>query len=136
MVCFDWIHESPVPALRILEGEEEMRAAVTPWYRVTLSNSDVVARRHMELQTAFETLFLANQWPKQAAMFANVDSLAHHFYFSPGAVEIASDLIARYSGTECAKPEVSDLVLLVGNPGWRDAIFPVDSEAQANGESA
>ena len=72
----------------------------------------------------------------QAAMFANVDSLAHHFYFSPGAVEIASDLIARYSGAECAKPEVSDLVLLVGNPGWREAIFPVDSEALANGESA
>jgi len=36
-----------------------MRAAVTAWYRVALSNSDVVARRHMELQTAFETLFLA-----------------------------------------------------------------------------
>ncbi len=33
------------------------------------------------------------------------------------------------------KPEMSDLVL-VGNPGWRDAIFPVDSEAQADGESA
>jgi hypothetical protein len=113
-----------------------MRAAVTAWYRVTLSNSDVVARRHMELQKGFETLFLANRWPTQAAMFANVDSLAHHFYFSPGAVEIASDLIARYSGAECAKPEVSDLVLLVGNPGWREAIFPVDSEAQANGESA
>jgi len=90
----------------------------------------------MELQKSFETLFLANQWPKQAAMLANVDSLAHHFYFSPGAVEIASELIARYAGTECAKPEVSDLVLLVGNPGWRDAIFPVDREAQADGESA
>jgi len=108
-----------------------MRAAVTAWYRVTLSNSEVVARRHMELQKAFEKLFLANQWPKQAAMFANVDSLAHHFYFSPGAVEIASDLISRYSGTECAKPEVTDLVLLVGNPGWKEAIFSAD-EAQAN----
>ena len=113
-----------------------MCAAVTAWYRVTLSNSDVVARRHMELQRAFETLFLANQWPKQAAMFANVDTLAHHFYFSPGAVEIARELIAGYAGTECAQPEVSDLVLLVGNPGWREVIFPVDGEARANGESA
>src|SRR5258707_13042946 len=110
MVCFDWIHESPVPALRILEGEEEMRA-VTAWYRVTLSNSDVVARRHMELQKSFETLFLANQWPKQAAMFANVDSLAHQFYFSPGAVAIGSALFALFSGTECAKPEGEGLCL-------------------------
>jgi hypothetical protein len=113
-----------------------MCAALTVWYRVTLSNSDVVARKHMELQKAFETLFLANQWPRQAAMFANVDTLAHHFYFSPGAVEIARELIARYAGTECAKPEVSDLVLLVGNPGWKEAIFPAETEARANGESA
>jgi hypothetical protein len=113
-----------------------MGGTVTGWYRVTLSNSDVVARRHMELQKAFERLFLAHQWPSQAAMFASVDTLAHHFYFSPGAVGIARDLIARYAGTECVRPEASDLVLLVGNPGWKEAIFSGDAEVRANGESA
>jgi hypothetical protein len=113
-----------------------MRPAVTGWHRVTLSNSDVVARRHMELQTAFETLFLAHQWPHRAAMFASVDSLAHHFYFSPGAVEIAGHLIGQYGGAACANPEPADLVLLVGNPDWKAAIFPGESEVRANGEGA
>jgi hypothetical protein len=113
-----------------------MSAAVTAWYRVTLSNSDVVARRHMDLQKAFETSFLAHQWPSEAAMFASVDTLAHHFYFSPGAVAIASDLITHYAGSECERPEPSDLVLLVGNPGWKDAIFPAETQARANGEGA
>ena len=106
------------------------------WQRVTLSNSDVVARRHMELQKEFETLFLAHQWPSQAAMFASVDTLAHHFYFSPGAVAFSGDLISRFGGVECAQPEVSNLVLLVGNPGWKDAIFPGETEARASGEGA
>jgi hypothetical protein len=113
-----------------------MESSGPSWYRVTLSNSDVVARRHMDLQKEFETLFLAHQWPTQAAMFASVDTLAHHFYFSPAAVTFSGDLIAHYGGTECAQPEVTDLVLLVGNPGWKEAIFPGESEARASGEGA
>jgi len=113
-----------------------MPSSAPAWHRVTLSNSDVVARRHMELQKAFETLFLAHQWPSQAAMFASVDTLAHHFYFSPAAVGFSADLIAHYGGAECAQPEVSDLVLLVGNPGWKEAIFPGETEARASGEGA
>lgn len=97
---------------------------MTSWYRVTLSDKDVVVRKHMELQKAFENSFLANGWPKEAAMFANVDTLSHHFYFSPGAVQIAKDLIVRYAGTECPPPAMPDLVLLVGTPEWKAAIFP------------
>jgi hypothetical protein len=113
-----------------------MQSSGPGWHRVTLSNSDVVARRHMELQKEFETLFLAHQWPSKAAMFASVDTLAHHFYFSPAAVAFSGDLIARYGGTECAQPEVNDLVLLVGNPGWKASIFPGEKEARASGEGA
>jgi hypothetical protein len=83
----------------------------------------------MDLQKAFETLFLANQWPSGAAMFASVDTLAHQFYFSPGAVEIARDLLDGYAGKECAQPQVSDLVLLVGNREWREVIFPAETDA-------
>ena len=98
--------------------------AMASWYRVTLSDKDVVVRKHMELQKAFENSFLAHGWPKEAAMFANVDTLSHHFYFSPGAVQIAEDLIVHYAGTECPSPAMSDLVLLVGTPEWKAAIFP------------
>jgi len=97
---------------------------MTSWYRVTLSDKDVVVRKHMELQLAFETAFLASGWPKEAAMFSNVDTLSHHFYFSPGAVRIANDVIVHYEGAECAPPAMSDLVLLVGTPEWKSAIFP------------
>ena len=99
---------------------------MTSWYRVTLSDNDVVVRKHIELQQAFENVFLANGWPKEAAMFSNVDSLAHHFYFSPGAVRIAKDLIVRCGGSECPAPVQSDLAMLVGAPGWKEAIFPED----------
>jgi len=98
--------------------------AMASWYRVTLSDKDVVVRKHMELQKAFENAFLARGWPKEAAMFANIDTLSHHFYFSPGAVRIAKDLIVHYAGTECPSPAMLDLVLLVGTPEWKAAIFP------------
>jgi hypothetical protein len=99
-----------------------------------LSNADVVARRHMDLQKAFETHFLANQWPDRAAMFASVETLAHHFYFSPGAVEIAAALLADYNAADCSPPEVSDLVLLVGNSGWKETIFPAGQDASATSQ--
>ena len=111
-------------ALKVSQGAAYNFFAMASWYRVTLSDKDVVVRKHMELQKAFENVFLAHGWPKDAAMFSNVDTLSHHFYFSPGAVEIAKNLIVHYSGTECAAPAMSDLVMLVGTLEWKQAIFP------------
>ncbi len=70
---------------------------VSAWYRVTLSDEEVIARKHMELQQGFETVFLANRWPNDAAMFSSVDTLAHHFYFSPAAVRMAKGLLKHSS---------------------------------------
>jgi hypothetical protein len=36
-------------------------------------------------------------------------------YFSPVAVQYASDLIATYSGDACEKPDASEVTLLVGD---------------------
>lgn len=81
----------------------------------------------MELQQAFENVFLAHRWPSDAAMFSSVDTLSHHFYFSPAAANMAQDVLRRYAAAECTPPSVSDLVLLVGTPGWKEALFPIDS---------
>jgi hypothetical protein len=41
-------------------------------------------------------------------------------YFSPVAVQYASDLISIYSGDTCEKPHASEATLLVGdkNSAW------------------
>jgi hypothetical protein len=41
-------------------------------------------------------------------------------YFSPVAVQHASDLISGYSGAACEKPDASEVILLVGdeNSAW------------------
>ena len=97
---------------------------VTSWQRIILSDEDVIARKHMELQQAFETIFIAHRWPSDAAMFSGVDTLSHDFYFSPAAVRMAKDLLKFYSAAACPPPSPADLVLLIGTPGWKDAIFP------------
>lgn len=97
---------------------------MSSWYRIVLSDEDVIARKHMELQQAFETVFLANRWPSDAAMFSGVDTLTHDFYFSPAAARIAKDLLKFYGASTCPGPSPADIVLLIGTPSWRDAIFP------------
>jgi hypothetical protein len=74
------------------------------------------------LRETFETLFAVNHAPADAALFtANREDTSYGYFFSPGAARIASSLIARYGGVECAAPAVSDVTPLVGNP-WLDAI--------------
>jgi len=100
---------------------------VSSWYRIVLSDEDVIARKHMELQQAFETVFLAYRWPSDAAMFSGVDTLTHDFYFSPAAAGMAKDLLKFHGASTCSAPSPADLVLLIGSPAWRDAIFPPES---------
>ena len=87
------------------------------WYKVTLTDDDIRARKHLSLQDKFGALFLANKTPKDAAMFCNRAGIGNHFYFSPGAARIANSLIAQYGGVECPTPKAADLSLLVGGSG-------------------
>ena len=85
-----------------------------PWYKVTLTDEDITARRHMTLQDEFGALFMTNRGPKDAAMFGNLDSAeGHHFYFSPGAVRFSMSVLSRWDGRECPVPRSADLALLV-----------------------
>jgi len=99
--------------------------AVESWYKVTLSDADIAASRHAELQNTFKVIFMANGRPKGAAMFVDLDSIqGHHFYFPPGAAKIARVIIQSFAGIQCPAPSLSSVGLLVGNAGWRTTFFP------------
>ena len=64
---------------------------------MTLSDADIAASRHAELQNTFKVIFMANGRPKGAAMFVDLDSIqGHHFYFPPGAAKIARVIIQSF----------------------------------------
>jgi hypothetical protein len=88
------------------------------WYKVTLSDEDVLAGKRFSLQEAFEDLFMANGIPADAAIFTTSIVVSPQlFLFSPGAARIAKVLIEAYSGIECAAPMAAGLALLVGHRG-------------------
>jgi hypothetical protein len=96
-----------------------------PWYKVAMSNDDVMSMKHMSLQMEFADLWDTNRHPRDAAMFDEHSGIKHEFYFSPGAVRIAKALISRYRGLECPPPQASDVVLLVGDQSL--ALIPFSS---------
>ena len=79
------------------------------WYKVTLSDADIAARKHMEMRDIFQELFVIVRWPKDAAVYGTPESWNHDYYFSPGATVIALPLIVSYSGVECEAPARSSL---------------------------
>jgi hypothetical protein len=96
----------------------------TSWYQVALSDQDVIAGKGLELQDLFSVLFLSKGGPKDAAMFCSRSSQENNFYFTPGAVNIAKELIARYRGVECPAPLGSALSLLVADAMWEEFLLP------------
>jgi hypothetical protein len=58
------------------------------------------------MQDAFYALFAMNGSPRNAALFVSRDDRFenYHFYFSPGAAEIARALIEGYSAEPCSTP--------------------------------
>jgi hypothetical protein len=96
------------------------------WYKITLPLSECgIGGTAKSLQTAFETLFMANSIPKDAAMFArNAEDSEHcHYFFSPGALAIAASLIEGFGGTKCDPPAGNDLHLLVGHASARQTLL-------------
>ena len=92
------------------------------WYEITLTDEDVSAHRHMQLQKEFMARFLVCDPPKEAAMFDDRGVVkGHHFYFSPSAGEFCLSLIARWKGQPCDRPKLENIGLLVGHESaWAD----------------
>jgi hypothetical protein len=96
------------------------------WYKVSLPAAECGTQAQI-LQNDFETLFTINGSPNGAALFTNrdADSENHSFYFSSGAVAIASGLIRHFSGQPCAPPvaDGENPKLLVGRTNERDLLL-------------
>ena len=97
------------------------------WYKVTLLPKDAgVGGRAKSLQAALEILFMANAAPLDAAMFTNHDDdfKNYFYYFSPGAAQIARNLIEIYAGVQCSAPPRQGTALLVGHSGAHETLLP------------
>jgi hypothetical protein len=82
---------------------------VKSWYEVAVKD--------WAIRDEFARVWMASGGPKDAALFMAHDFRAKttYFYFSPGAVRIAFQLIVIHGGTECPRPDVEHLVLAVGD---------------------
>ncbi len=88
------------------------------WYRIQLTNDEVVAGEHMKIQDAFSALWTAALAPKGAAMFGAGHPAEDYFlYFSPDAASLAAALIHSRDGTSCQPPSRAGTSLLVGHHG-------------------
>ncbi len=96
------------------------------WYKITLPfKQGGVGGMASALQSEFETAFIANCGPKDAAMFTNraEDFETCVYYFSPAAAAIAGILIESYKGVKCSPPAMDKVSLLVGHTGALEALL-------------
>jgi hypothetical protein len=79
------------------------------------------------MQDAFHALFAMNGSPPDAALFVSRDDRFenYHFYFSPGAAQIARALMDKYSAEPCPAPLRDEYrpVLLVGHAEARETLL-------------
>jgi len=79
------------------------------WHRLNGPNSNI--------QKQFARIWGKNGWPLRAAIFVSRDlrTKSEDLYFTPLASELASDLLEKHAATACRPPDISRLVLLVGD---------------------
>lgn len=94
------------------------------WHRIVLTNDQVVAGEHMNIQDAFTALFTAALAPKEAALFSAGHAAEDYaLYFSPGSFHFAKALILSKGGASCDAPPKDGTSLVVGHGGARDALL-------------
>ena len=96
------------------------------WYKVRLSfSASIPIGEGMKLQHAYTEIFIANGAPKDALVLANTDCTDFYdYYFSPGAMRIASDLVLSHGGVLCSRPQRKDVRLAVGDVNSLDQMLP------------
>jgi hypothetical protein len=93
------------------------------WYNVALTNSQVAAQHHMIIQNEFTQLVIPLGAPKDAGLFMTSEPVFTEdpqdrgswiIYFTPKAASICSNLISRYRGSACEKPDRESVGLFAG----------------------
>jgi hypothetical protein len=96
------------------------------WYKVMLSDNDIIGGRGLELQDEFMSAFGMDRHSRKDALMLSSDK--HYpgieYVFSPGAVRIAREIIVRWGGKECPPLESpTGWTRLVGSYEALQAIF-------------
>jgi len=86
------------------------------WYKIIFSHSQITAGDDSELVNMFNKIFMQFEAPQNFALFSEIPEFGPDliFYLSPAASKDMGNIIRKYSGTPCEKPENVKLRLLVG----------------------
>lgn len=95
------------------------------WYKITLNITHVGDNHQLAIWEEFFRAIVPLGAPKDAALFITVDPeytedrsnlIVLPIHFSPKAAELCTQIIARYHGSPCKKPDYR-LVKLLGGHG-------------------
>lgn len=94
------------------------------WYKVSLSQEDLIAGKHLVLLQEVRALFMAYRDHKDAAVFTNTNpSFSAYYFFSPEAARIAKSVVERYAGMPCDAPSATEMALSLGNSNTDEIPF-------------
>jgi hypothetical protein len=94
------------------------------WYKVTMSQQDVIDGKAIQLQKEYEACHLRDRESRNDALMLDTnDVFEPTYYFSPGAVRAALPVILRWGGKSCPAPSPKGLAKLVGSTAALRAIF-------------
>jgi len=92
------------------------------WKRVTLTNQDIMASKHMRLQDEFAKIFMLKGAPAAAVMYGAMKVRDRgNYYFTPAAAAFAGNLLHSYGAVDCEEPDVRSLATLVKNSTGGDS---------------
>ena len=75
-----------------------------PWYRVTLSLSQIKSGFDGKLIDSFMNCCGSARFPMGAGLYRSIGIMETVFYFSPAAAKIAMPLIQTFHGVLCEAP--------------------------------
>lgn len=90
------------------------------WYVVRFPRSEAaIAGKAMSLQNEYAAIFLSSGGPRDALVLTSsaldFENENWDYYFSPGAMRIAGDLVIARGGTPCDRPDRDRVNLAVGD---------------------
>jgi hypothetical protein len=97
------------------------------WYKVRFVVSEAGVRAQaVKLQHEYSKIYAKNRAPKDALVFTDQEHRNQHYdyYFSPGAMRIAGELILASGGVPCPRPDREQVTLTVGSIHSVDQVLP------------
>ncbi len=98
------------------------------WYKIEIESDKIKSGELSDITAQFEShLRLADYEDEMALFLVKPEGVssgqATKLYFTPSAAQKAINILIKYNGKECKKPEKCQLVLLVGVSRVWDSLF-------------